>query len=196
MVKQDPLSCPPKGIPEVPLTSEASDLLSRVRARIQERLLEASRVPVAVLLWGPGMQSTSPLAAVRLGLRNTLRNAGHAAFFSEELCEKGSHHSIRLQQLAQAQEVDLIVSLPCTPGAIAEIHDFAADRRVNYKTIVFLNASHMDGYASQSLRAIATAISCRVELYPSDTQTSIISDVILDAVQKIRESKYLLADRL
>lgn len=195
-MKKDPLSGRPETLPEVPLTTEASDLLSRLRLRIRDRLAEARRVPVAVLIWGPGIQSSSPLAAIRLDLRDTLRNDGHAAAFSEELCETSSGCSIRLQQLVHAQEFDLIVSMPCTPGAIAEIHDFAADHRVNSKTLVFVDSSHMDGYAVKSLSAISTTSSCRVEWYPNDGETSIIPNVTLQEVQRLREMKYLFPGRV
>lgn len=196
VVTQDPLSDSPGEIPEVPLTTEASALLGQIRSRIQDRLLEVSRVPVGVLIWGPGLQSTHPLVPVRLALRDTLRHCGHAAAFSEELCEAGSLHSLRLQQLVQALEVDLIVSLPCTPGAIAEIHDFAADRRVNTKTMVFLNSSYVDGYAGRSLRASPSTHACRIEYYPSERETSIILDVVRREAERIRESKCVRAGLL
>src|SRR5438552_16570040 len=120
-------------IPHIPLTSEAVSLLARIGPRIQGRLAEVNKVPVAVLLWGPGPASTSLLAPIRSELRKLLRESGHAACYSEELCDPHSSSSIRMQQLAQAQEFDLIVSMPCTPGSIGEIHDFAADRRVHSK---------------------------------------------------------------
>jgi hypothetical protein len=49
----------------------------------------------------------------------------------------------------------------------------------------------MQGYAQQSLAAISTIISCRVERYPNETDTAIINSVTLQEVQRIREMKYL-----
>jgi hypothetical protein len=99
-------------LPDFPLAPEAVELLSRITPRIQERLAEVNRVPVSVLLWGPGLEAKSRLAIVRASLRKKLRENGHAAFYSEELCDDALPHSIRMQQLAQAQEFDLIVSEP------------------------------------------------------------------------------------
>jgi hypothetical protein len=177
------------------LSSEASRLEKVLRAEVRKRLAEARKVPVAVLLWGPGLTSGSPMFTARKELRDELRRDGHAAFFSEELCDASLPDSIRLQQLAQAQEVDLVVSIPCTPGSIGEIHDFAADRRVNSKTLVFINEAHVGGYSQQSLMTLNSLIACRVERYPSEADTKVIRDVTLQEVQRIREMKYILAGR-
>jgi hypothetical protein len=182
-------------IPDVPLTSEASALVSRLRTRIRERFAAIRRMPVGVLIWGPGIESPSPLAAVRQELRRALRMEGHAALFSEELTEEGSTLSLRTQQFTHALECDLIVSLPCTPSAIAELHDFATDLRISSKTLVFLDQSQMEGYASQSLESTSTINSCRVKYYPNDQETSMILKVTLSEAQKIREMKYEREER-
>jgi hypothetical protein len=158
-------------------------------------LAEAAKVPVSVLVWGPGIGSPSQLSDVRAQLRSDLRKKGHAAFFSEELCDSTLPESVRLQQLAQAEEFDLIVSIPATPGSIGEVHDFAADRRVNGKLLVFLNEQHRAGYSAQSLAALSTLISGRLVYYPDEGETLVIFEVTLDQVQRIRELKYLLAGR-
>ena len=182
-------------ISTVPLSSDAQNLLNRLIPRIHARLGEVERVPVSILLWGPGIDSTNPLWNTRTDLRDILRSKGHAAVFSEELCDPSSPYSIRLQQLAQAQEFDLVVSIPCTPGSIGEIHDFAADRRVNGKVLVFLNNEYMSGYSAQSLTAISTILSCQIEYYPNDRETDLIRTATLSEVQRIREVRYLLSGR-
>lgn len=179
----------------VPLSSDAQNLLDRLIPRIHSRLAEVERVPVSILLWGPGIDSTNPIWNTRTTLRDILREKGHAAVFSEELCDPSSPYSIRLQQLAQAQEFDLVVSIPCTPGSIGEIHDFAADRRVNGKVLVFLNNEYMSGYSSKSLTAISTILSCQIEYYPNEKETEIIRTATLSEVQRIREVRYLLSGR-
>lgn len=182
-------------LPNIPMSAEASDLMARLTPRIASRLEEVNRTPVSVLLWGPGVSSPSPLASCRSALRTVLRQRGHAAVFSEEICDPCACFSIRLQQLAQAQEFDLVVSLPCTPGSISEIHDFSCDRRVNAKTLVFINEEHTDGYGPKSLKALSTVLSCRIEYYPNEHDTGLIESVTYDEVQKIREMKYILAGR-
>lgn len=182
-------------LPDTPLTSEAVKLRERLMEKIDARLAEAERTPVGVLLWGPGLDSTSPLAAVRLNLRSRLRQKGHAAFYSEELFDSAKPFSLRLQQLAQAQNVDLIVSLPSTPGSLGEVHDFAADRRVHAKLLVFLNELHLSGYSAQSLQALSTLLSCHLEYYPNENDTEIIERRTLEEVRQIRELKYILGGR-
>jgi hypothetical protein len=182
-------------LPDIPLSREAADLLERITPRILERLDEVRRVPVSILIWGPGIDSAHPLVPVRANLRLRLRENGHAALYSEELCDPSLGHSVRMQQLAQAQVFDLIVSTPGTPGSIGEIHDFVADSRVNSKILLFLNSEYLDGYSNQSLEALQTILSCQIEYYPSVGETSIIEDTVLRTVQRIREMKYLMAGR-
>ena len=179
----------------VPLSSNAQNLINLLKPRIHARLLEVEQIPVSILLWGPGIDSTNPLWGIRTDLRDILRSRGHAAVFSEELCDISLPYSIRLQQLAQAQEFDLVISIPCTPGSIGEIHDFAADRRVNGKVLVFLNNEHISGYSASSLSAISTLLSCQIEYYPNERETEIIRTTTLVEVQRIREIKYLLSGR-
>jgi len=183
------------GLPDAPLTEEAAQLLARIRPRIHTVLSEVRRIPVAVLLWGPGIESNSPLTPVRLQLRTKLREEGHAAVYSEEISDPAQPYSVRLQQLAQAQEFDLIVSIPCTAGSIGEVHDFAADRRVRGKLLVFLNSQYLSGYSPQSLEAISTVLSCQVIHYPNEHEATIIEDKTLSEAQKIREMKYILMGR-
>lgn len=182
-------------LPDSPLSSEAEEFREKVLSRIEARLAEVQTVPVGVLLWGPGLDSDSSLASVRLELRARLRQMGHAAFYSEELCDSDKPFSIRIQQLAQAQDFDLIVSLPCTPGSLAEIHDFAADRRIHAKLLVFLNEQHLNGYGSKSLQDLSTILSCHLAYYPNDHETGVIEARTIEEVQKIRELKYILAGR-
>jgi hypothetical protein len=73
---------------------------AKIVQRIKDCLSEVKRIPVEVLILEPSGQSSSPLAAVRTGLRNELRGSGHAAYFREDSCDTGPADSIRLQQLA------------------------------------------------------------------------------------------------
>ncbi len=173
------------------LTPAASQLVERLRPRIAERLSEVRKIPVAVLIWGPGEISGHPMASLRMGLRARLRQEGHAALYSEELCDSGSEYSIRLQELAQAQEFDVIVSLPCTPGALAELHDFAADPRIRAKILAFLNEKFAGGYSAQSLQSLSTRLAFPLVYYPDETNTQVVYDVTLTTVQRLRELKYL-----
>jgi hypothetical protein len=178
-------------VPHAPLSPEAERFLERIKPRLQAGLAEIERVPVGVLLWGPDTSSASPLAATRVSLHTTLRGLGHLAMFSEELCDTSLPHSLRVQQLLQAENFDLVVSLPATPGAIAEAHDFASHPRVTAKMLVFVNREHVGGYGENSLRALSTVVSCQVEYYPSESETGRIEQVTLEQVQRIRELRFM-----
>ncbi len=178
-----------------PLSPEARRLSMTILPRIKTQLQEVNRVPVSVLLWGPGIKSSSPLAHLRTNIRSKLREKGHACFLSEEIQDPNSPFSVRTQEVVQAQEFDLVVSLPCTPGSIAEVHDFASDRRVTAKMLVFLNKQHVKGYSARSLQALSTILSLKIEYYPSEKELSPIQEVTFEHVQRIREMKYLIGGR-
>jgi hypothetical protein len=178
-------------LPDIPLSSDAEQFLERIRPKIRAGLDAVQRVPVAVLVWGPGVDSTHPLADVRARLRSRLRTEGHLAMYSEELCDPDAPQSLRIQQLVQAQNFDLIVSLPATPGSIAEVHDFASHPGVNAKLIAFVNEEHIGGYSENSLRALSTVLTCQVAYYPNVGDTEIIERVTLEQVQRVRELKFM-----
>jgi hypothetical protein len=184
------------GLPDTPLSAEAQRFLERIRPRIETGFAALEKTPVAVLVWGPGVESDHPLAPMRAQLRTVLRERGHLAMFSEELCDPNLPHSLRVQQLVQAQNFDLVVSLPATAGSIAEVHDFASHPRVNAKLLVFVNEEHIGGYSENSLRALATVLTCQLIYYPSVNETNLIEVVTLEQVQRIRELKFMYGWRL
>ena len=69
--------------------SQAPHAYAKIVQRIKDCLSEVKRIPVEVLILEPSEQSSSPLAAVRTGLRNELRGSGYAAYFSEDSCDTG-----------------------------------------------------------------------------------------------------------
>lgn len=178
-------------LPDIPLSQEAQRLAEVLMPKIQQRLRDVERVPVSVLVWGPAPASTNPIAAVRVDLRAALREQGHLALFSEELCDPESPYSVRTQQLAQASEFDLVVSIPSSPGSIAEAHDFAVDPRVSSKLLLFVDQSRMDGYSPHSLAVMSTIVSCEIVKYPSETQTDVIVVKTLEVASQIREMKFI-----
>jgi hypothetical protein len=141
------------------------------------------------------MESGGPMEDVRPRLRSELRGRGHLAMLSEELWESDSDVSLRLQELIQARNFDLVVSIPATPGAIGEAHDFAAHPAVMCKMLVFVNERHVAGYSEQSLRALSTVLSCQLEYYPDVDNTEIIERITLEQVQRLREMKYMFGWR-
>lgn len=173
------------------LSDEAKQLLKQMLPKYNEKLSEIKHIPVSILIWGPSPNSTSNIGKIRKILRDRLRQEGHLAMFSEELCDENCNFSTRLQQLLQAEQYDLIISIPETPGSIGEIHDFASDVRVNKKILIFLNETFSDGYSTDSLKSISCLLSSEIVPYNTNSINSIIS-YSLDTVNKIREYKYLL----
>jgi hypothetical protein len=180
---------------DFPLSPEARTLMDRVRPRVAAELASLSKIPVSILLWGPSLTSELALAQLRIELRSTLRAQGHAAFYSEELCDPESQFSLRVQQIAQAQEFDLVVSLPGTPGSVGEAHDFAADRRIHAKLLVFLNRTDLAGYSSKSLRALNAIMACELIYYDGEDDFHSVFEAVASQVTRIREMKYILAGR-
>ena len=176
------------------LSEEAKKLFNKMFPEYNRKLTEIKRMPVSILIWGPSPSSSSSIGKIRKLLRTKLRQEGHLAMFSEELCDEDSDFSIRLQQLVQAQQYDLIISIPETPGSIGEIHDFADDLRVNKKILIFLNKSFSGGYSVESLKTISCLLSSEIIQYTNDSIDSIIT-YSLNTVNKIREYKYIVEGR-
>lgn len=183
------------GLPDSPLKPEAQRLFEKIIPQINEELSEIKKIPVSILLWGPSPYSDSPISDMRKLLRDELRKLGHLALFSEEIVEDGLG-SIRIQQLVQAQKFDMIVSIPESPGSIAEIHDFAGDARVNGKLLVFLNNEYIEGYSHQSLQALSSILTYEVIFYNGNSELNQVKEGVLNHVYRLREVKYFYKGRL
>ena len=176
------------------LSDEAKNLLNQMLPKYTEKLIEIKRMPVSILIWGPSPTSSSTIGQLRRTLRTILRQEGNLAMFSEELCTDDCGLSIRLQQLVQAEQYDLIISIPETPGSIGEIHDFANDVRVNNKILIFVNKKYSNGYSVSSLESISCILSAEIVTYEDDSLDSIIAHS-LNTVNKIKEYKYITRGR-
>lgn len=176
------------------LSDEAKQLLNRMLPKYTEKLSEIRKLPVSILIWGPSSKSKTPVGQIRKLLREKLRKDGNLAMFSEELCNEDCDFSIRLQQLVQAEQYDLIISIPETPGSIGEIHDFASDTRINNKILIFANKKYANGYSISSLESISCFLSAEVVMYDDASIDSIIS-YSLNIVNKIKEYKYITGGR-
>src|SRR4051812_44998845 len=99
----------------------AGNYLEEVRRRRQRCLEDIRRIPIAALIWGPAEGSHSPMAAIRVTLRDELRRNGHVAHFSEELYNPHQPYSMQAQQAADVEAHDIVFSLPDSIGSIAEL---------------------------------------------------------------------------
>ncbi|SEO20354.1 hypothetical protein [Mucilaginibacter sp. OK283] len=182
--------------PSKPLKPQAQKLFDQIRPKISQELSHVSEIPVSVLLWGPYPDDTHEVGRLRIDLRNELREEGHLAMFGEEIVDFKLTASLRVQQLVHAGQFDVVVSLPSTPGAIGELHDFAHDWRVNTKLLVCLNKQLMDGYSNQSISAVCSVLTFEAIYYDGYAELPIIKSEILNHIQRIREIKYIFKGRI
>jgi hypothetical protein len=173
--------------------------LDKFKQQVNQRRLCAlqriSKIPIAALIWGPNPISGSRLASTRNLVRETLRNDGVYACFSEELYDATIPYSNRAQQVAQAEAFDVVFSIPDSPGSIAEIHDFAIIPRISPKIVAFLDEAWNDGYASKSLLELQSPLSCHVKLYKGEHLPNCIIDECAGVVRKLREGFYIVGRR-
>jgi len=173
--------------------------LSAFEADVERKRLAAleriSGLPIAALVWGPAPAAGTLLAETRVVLRDRLQSEGHLVRFSEELVDPSSSHSILAQQIAQAEAHDLVISLPASPGSIAEIHDFARIPGVSHKIVAFLNSEWNDGYANQSLVQLQSVATCQIQLYTPDGLPANIVDAACALVRRLQEVYYMLGRR-
>lgn len=176
------------------LSPEAKALLDRMMPNYYKKLEQINRIPISVLIWGPAPDTQSPIGMIRKELRQLLREKGNLAMFSEEICDPNIGFSIRLQQLVQAEQYDLIISIPETPGSIGEIHDFANNTRINKKILIFLDKLFSEGYSAKSLQSISCIFSSEIVTYSREYLEYILT-YSLNVVNKIREYKYITEGR-
>ena len=150
------------------LSLEAKKLAEELVPQIRGQIARIESIPIAVLIWGPNPTSSDPVAQKRVALRTLLRSDGHWACFSEELIDEDSKVDIRIQQICQAENFDLIISIPAISGSIGEIHEFVRDEILRKKITVFINEQWDAGYSNQSLRGSAGTGSYRIISYNQD----------------------------
>lgn len=135
------------------MSFQPAELSPRARAYFEqvfkpqyEKLQRAvEQTPLAILVWGPGA-SAGDLYQKRLQIRDELRRRGHAAFFSEEL-ERMAPQSMSQKGIEFLQAADLIVVMQASYGSVAEVHDFAEQRVINFKMLIFIDEKARDGYS-------------------------------------------------
>jgi hypothetical protein len=166
---------------------------------VEQRRLEAleriRRVPIAALIWGAAPEVDTLLGKARVALRDALRDDGHLARFSEDLLDPNCGHSLLAQQVAQAEAHDIVLSIPGSPGSIAEIHDFARIPGLSHKIVAFLDGAWSAGYSNQSLVQLQSVVTCQVQLYSSDMLPDCIIRPARDLIHRLQEFYYLAGRR-
>ena len=166
-----------------------------VNRRVQRSLDNITRIPVAVLIWGPDISSGTPIAQTRQALKETLNAEGHLARFSEELFDPSSTLSVVAQQFAHADAYDIVLSLPGSPGSIAEIHDFARMPGVGNKIVAFIDRDWNDGYSNKALLQMESSLTSRIQLYEASDLPHGVIKRATDCIQRLQEFFYCCLGR-
>jgi hypothetical protein len=176
----------------VPMSPRAQQYFNSVFKPQYEALQQAvKQTPLVILVWGPGA-SAGDLYQKRVQIRDELRRRGHAAVFSEEL-EGGGPDSLSQKgiEFLQAQAADLIVVMQASYGSVAEVHDFAEHRVINFKMLIFIDERAADGYSYRGALAELKILYNNVETYkyPDDiTQCNLLKKVVekVDVLQMVK----------
>jgi hypothetical protein len=177
----------------VPLSPRAQQYFTQVFKPQYEKLQQAVRqTPLAILVWGPGA-SAGDLYQKRLQIRDELRRRGHAAFFSEEL-EGTAPTSLSQKgiEFLQAQAADLIVIMQASYGSVAEVHDFAEHRVINFKMLIFIDEKAVDGYSYRGALQELKTLYNNVETYkyPEDIRECRLLTKVMQKVDVLQMVKY------
>jgi hypothetical protein len=177
----------------IPLSPRAKEYFDAVFKPKYQQLQEAvKQTPLAILVWGPGA-SAGDLYQKRLQIRDELRRRGHAALFSEEL-EGSAPESLSQKgiEFLQAQAADFFVVMQASYGSVAEVHDFAEHRVINFKMLIFIDERATDGYSYRGALAELKALYNNVETYkyPDDITQCHLLTKVLEKVNVLQMVKY------
>ena len=178
---------------KVPLSPRAQQFFDQVFKPRYDALQQAVRqTPLVILVWGPGA-SAADLYQKRLQIRDKLRELGHAAMFSEDLAGSTSDHfSQKGIEFLQAQAADLIVVMQTSYGSVAEVHDFASYRIINFKMLIFIDERAQDGYSYRGALTELKTLYGNVETfkYPDDITQCHLLGKVLEKVGVLQIVKY------
>lgn len=132
------------------LTPEAQRELERWDAERQALIAEIKKIPLRILVWGPGTASPNPVATKRVQIRDALLAEGFVAVFSEIWATAEPVLSQKTNELTQALTAHLIIILiEDSPGALAEMHDFSSHQDIVRIMYVMCPRRYESGYSAQ-----------------------------------------------
>lgn len=167
----------------------------QVNQRRLAALNKISSVPISALIWGPDPKGDTKVSECRRKLKEELSKFNVYACFSEELFDPTIEYSNLAQQVAQVEAFDIVLSIPDSPGSIAEIHDFALVPGLSSKIITFLNKKWNDGYSNQTLINLKSTISCQIQVYDENKLPHCVIDESIKIIKVLKESFFLLGRR-
>lgn len=181
---------------ESQMSAEARALFRQVKRRIERKRQEMKKTPLMVLIWGPG-KSGGALYEKRKQIRARLIKEKFAAAFSEDLCKIPQEgDSLRVEEMIQASEADLVVLLYGSPGSIGEFHDFAQTKAIVSKMEIFVDSRQKDGYAfAGTLREANVQFgNVHTYVYPDDVTQCHLLGKVLTRLETMRRTKWAMAN--
>ena len=182
----------------VPLSPRAKEIFeTKFKPRLAQIQIERTQVPLTILVWGSG-PGDAPMYAKRTQIRDELRRLDHAAFFSEDLAAmKKPGESEKTFEYEQAKSADVIIVLMVSFGSVAEVHDFADDRDIASKMLVFVSDAATGGYSYQGALTDLKATFRNVETFhaPDDIVSCRLKTIALDYVNHLQATKWLAAKK-
>jgi len=185
-------------IESVPLSPRAKEIFEKsFKPRFTAMQADLVQTPLTILVWGPG-PGNPELYAKRMQIRDALRQREHVALFSEDLIDlKPADYSEKIFEYQQAKAADFIVVLQVSFGSIAEVHDFADDREIIAKMLIFVPEQATDGYSYKGALTDIKALYKNVETFQStaDLVSCRLKTMVLEYVSHLQASKWLIQQK-
>jgi len=118
-----------------------------------------------ILVWGPALTSSNPLAPKRIEIKRMLIQMGHQAFFSEDLVIDGSMPA-NVQEALQIQKFDIVINLASSLGSTGEAHELMP--YMKNRGLLWLHSNAENAFAGHGLAKTLVASGGKVEFYDDD----------------------------
>lgn len=178
-----------------PRTAYAQQALDRFVADYDAYSEMIACVALKILVWGPTIKSSSPVAQKRRDIRDALLAEGHVALFSESVPALDHGLSLRSRELAQAFAADMLIVLPeDSQGAMAEAEGLCSHPDLAPKAFILAPRQYKDGYSGRGIFLLLETGYGAVHWY-SDVELS-RCDVLHKALERARARREILASHL
>ena len=139
-------------------------------SRLNEHRRAAAKYPLDILVWGPG-EGDGLEYKKRCELRDTLKQAGHNAAFSEELIPQDSPVGDPLdEELLQADAAHLIVVMYGSRGTQSETDTLLDDSRFASKALIFIHKDTFQRVQNSVAKGLWQKLRRHAEIIPYTTE--------------------------
>lgn len=123
----------------------ARDRIFELREKILKELMERRKVPLTVVLLGPGGRGLE----LRREIAEALAEKNIVAILMEDLLPDEAGFSLAEKELLSREGIDLIFVIPESPGSIAEFSEFIADERISERMRVVVQRKYHPLYGGE-----------------------------------------------